>query len=477
MIKLFLVLSVLNSWVLASEITSQTNIVEDEGCISRNLFDEINRDFYLDFNQKRLTYGKYLCESDDPVRKLILALAYLKHGKFENVVRSDDESFTNTFNYNFHYNFVRDRLKQILFMDNKCRTDSAVACVVPDEAPIAYIVETNIELLGPSELAGTLLHEARHMDGFKHVTCSHGVYTNKTGTCDQTHSEKGAYYFDSEYSALIAKYGKNISPVVKEIAANEAVFTLLNHFNIMPQINYGPHVLAQTTEGKVFAFNERLDFKSIFNIPNYTIFDRGNRHYYAYDEKAKEILELDPYRKRFLPAGQSFASNYMKNNLSDRPSIKDMFYPETEKEGFALILDDYISYQRLWNEQKKNFMSLKAFRPGSSPLRFLHYSLCKGQAGDLFFQTENGKYFQITGSSPAQENVIETNNCNTRFKNIINLGKKMIGLNNEGQLMVQENNQWLPIKQAASMKFKSLSRPSNMLNFFLTDTYKNQSSQ
>jgi hypothetical protein len=51
-----------------------------------------------------------------------------------------------------------------------------------------------------SQLATIIVHETRHMDGYKHVKCSHGLYkTLSFPECDVSFEEQGSHAYALSY--------------------------------------------------------------------------------------------------------------------------------------------------------------------------------------------------------------------------------------------------------------------------------------
>jgi hypothetical protein len=51
-----------------------------------------------------------------------------------------------------------------------------------------------------SQLATVIVHEARHMDGYKHVKCTHGLYKSFSfPECDVSFEEQGSHAYAMSY--------------------------------------------------------------------------------------------------------------------------------------------------------------------------------------------------------------------------------------------------------------------------------------
>ncbi len=71
---------------------------------------------------------------------------------------------------------------------------------------------------------GTVIHEARHTAGYRHVPCTQGTYqgSNLAG-CDTNYSYGGSHAIEMEYYARVSVQGANFHPVYKKMARLMAI--------------------------------------------------------------------------------------------------------------------------------------------------------------------------------------------------------------------------------------------------------------
>jgi hypothetical protein len=66
---------------------------------------------------------------------------------------------------------------------------------------------------------GTLVHEARHTEGFSHTSCEQGPYRDSgIAGCDETAAAGGAHAVEMEYYSRVALQGANFHPVYQSMA-------------------------------------------------------------------------------------------------------------------------------------------------------------------------------------------------------------------------------------------------------------------
>lgn len=66
---------------------------------------------------------------------------------------------------------------------------------------------------------GTVIHEARHTAGYRHIQCSQGPYQNVSmAGCDSHYNYAGSHAVEMEYYARVSVLGQNFHPVYKTMA-------------------------------------------------------------------------------------------------------------------------------------------------------------------------------------------------------------------------------------------------------------------
>jgi hypothetical protein len=71
--------------------------------------------------------------------------------------------------------------------------------------------------------ASVFMHEARHIDGYPHITCRTGARAGLQGACDNRMADGGSYAVSVETYAQLAKYATGIHPALKAYARSSAV--------------------------------------------------------------------------------------------------------------------------------------------------------------------------------------------------------------------------------------------------------------
>lgn len=98
---------------------------------------------------------------------------------------------------------------------------------------------------------GSLLHEARHTEGFSHTSCAQGPYRDSgVAGCDENATAGGAHAVEMEYYARVAADGSNFHPVYQSMARMMLQARSNTVFNESPP-QAEDVLLARTSEGTI----------------------------------------------------------------------------------------------------------------------------------------------------------------------------------------------------------------------------------
>lgn len=107
---------------------------------------------------------------------------------------------------------------------------------------------------------GTIIHEARHTEGYRHVICTQGPYRDSgVSGCDSNYTYGGSHAVEMEYYARVSVQGKNFHPVYKSMARLMAVARANFTFNT-PVLKAREAIMAidrNTHEAVLFADGKR----------------------------------------------------------------------------------------------------------------------------------------------------------------------------------------------------------------------------
>ncbi|QLY26589.1 hypothetical protein [Bdellovibrio sp. KM01] len=132
-------------------------------------------------------------------------------------------------------NFLKKRIKKIQIEtadDSDCEESTAARVFFSEADQGIMHLCPSMKKSTPNQAAGFLVHEARHIDGFVHVDCTHGILESTEGACDNTYQEQGSYGISLGFQFQVYMTTKN--EAVKQESRSNIVLGALNNFNKAP---------------------------------------------------------------------------------------------------------------------------------------------------------------------------------------------------------------------------------------------------
>lgn len=286
-----------------------------------------------------------------------------------------------------------------------------------------------------SGLAMTLVHEARHMDGFKHVKCTHGIFMSLSyPECDTSFEEQGSHAFQLSYLLKLHRTLKNEGDKFKvrmlivhtlEYAFNEAPFGLKKGGLILDSQNRVLFFDGQQMT-LIKAFDDNIVALAVYN--GYPV---------AFHENGK----VEAYT--FLPAWDSIkgpiVSHYQELSPQERAAILDAYFGNKEQ--------CYLLRAKIACVQKEAFSHF-VFE-GITPVAFFDEP-DMSQYFLMRIMSESGRIYNIPGSVLFTSNDKNFNSA-FEFKKVVypqgvssyavdNSGG-LIGINPQGSVVYKANNE------------------------------------
>lgn len=201
--------------VLALGLMSSTAIAED--CVSQAEMREISSHF----TQFRDLAKNEFCYDGSQTSNLIATIMFMRKTAFEaDMKRSSDELFSGRFSQSW-YNYFIGRINDL---DVQSNCPKGVGAYVYGFGNTMYICPMMLtDSFSSLDRASVFMHEARHIDGYPHTTCSKGARKGLRGACDVRISDGGSYAVTVETYAQLAKYATDLHPALKAYSLASAV--------------------------------------------------------------------------------------------------------------------------------------------------------------------------------------------------------------------------------------------------------------
>ncbi|MFN7728699.1 MAG: hypothetical protein ACK5P7_06055 [Bdellovibrio sp.] len=192
-------------------------------CVPQAKADQFKRDFNINTNSFG---GMELCKNTVDTKKLFNDLILLEEGKFGTVPANNlIRGFVPIDQY---YSWMKSATRGI-------ERGNDVPYATAYNSGGYFTMQDGWAALSTLGRVGTVVHEARHTQGYYHINCNQGPYlgTSVLG-CDRDYSYGGSHAIEMEYYARVSTAGVNFHPVYKKMARLMAMGRSNIFFNQTP---------------------------------------------------------------------------------------------------------------------------------------------------------------------------------------------------------------------------------------------------
>ncbi len=210
-------------------------------CISKEDMTQIASDF----EQFSNLAGKEFCHDGSETANLLASLMFMRKNQFAADMKpSQDELFSGKFASSWYAYFI-GRINK-MEVDNGCPKGVA-AYVYAFGGRTMYVCTAALnDNFSALDRASIFMHEARHIDGYPHITCSKGARKGLQGACDTRISAGGSYAVTVETYAQLAKFGVELHPALRAYAKASAVIYADETFETPAIVNREKQLLVMT---------------------------------------------------------------------------------------------------------------------------------------------------------------------------------------------------------------------------------------
>ncbi len=180
---------------------------EQFGCLSPTDADRYIKDFRVDI---RSFGGLELCRPNHDARRVLADIYLIENGRFGRAQRN---------------NLIRDYVPADRYYDWARRQTRGMRR--GNDIPYAsaynrggfFTFQDGWAQSSTLGRVGTILHEARHTQGYGHIPCVRGPYAGSSvAGCDSGLAQGGSHGVEMEYYARVVVMGENFHPVYKSMA-------------------------------------------------------------------------------------------------------------------------------------------------------------------------------------------------------------------------------------------------------------------
>ena len=196
--------------------------------------------------------GEY-CFDGSHEAHLIAGLMFMRKDQFVNdMPNSPDDLFSGTFKSDWYQYFI-GRINDISIQGSCPKGVGAYVYMFGNTMYVCPMLLS--DSFTALDRASVMMHEARHIDGFPHMTCTRGPRQGLQGACDNRMSDRGSYGVTVETYAQIAAYSEDIHPAMRAYARSSAVVYADEAFEAPVRVNRQSQLMLLTTQGEFHTLN------------------------------------------------------------------------------------------------------------------------------------------------------------------------------------------------------------------------------
>jgi hypothetical protein len=181
----------------------------DFSCIDQATAQRYIQDFSIDTASFG---GVELCNSQVDTKKLFNDLQIIEKGQFNFFSNSSNTFIRGFLPANNYYSWMKSQTRGV-HRGNDIPTATAY------NSGGYFTMQNGWSLSSTLGRVGTVIHEARHTAGYRHVPCAHGPYQDVSmDACDSNYQYSGSHAIEMEYYARVSVLGTNFHPVYKAMA-------------------------------------------------------------------------------------------------------------------------------------------------------------------------------------------------------------------------------------------------------------------
>ena len=205
-------------WILSLSILATGWTVHAADCVSQADM----QDIASHFQQFSNLAGSQYCYDGSQTSHLIEALMFMRNNKWAaSMPKSTDQLFSGTFASDW-FGYFTGRINE-LSVESSC-PKGVGAFVYGWGGNTMYVCPMMLtDNFVAVDRASVMMHEARHIDGYPHITCSRGPRAGLGGACDNRITDTGSYDVTVETYAQMAEYAPNLHPALRAYSKASAV--------------------------------------------------------------------------------------------------------------------------------------------------------------------------------------------------------------------------------------------------------------
>jgi len=447
-----------NSWILAFAFIGfgwSASAVEAANCVPASEMTAIAQHF----TQFRNLAGREYCYNGSHESHLIAGLMFMRETQFANTMpKSTDELFSGKF-ANDWYGYFIGRINDISIQSSCAKGVGAYVFMFGNTMYVCpMLLSDNFTAL---DRASVMMHEARHIDGFPHMTCTRGPRQGLQGACDRRIAEGGSYAVTVETYAQIAAYAPNIHPAIRAYARSSAVVYADETFENPARVDRVSQFMLVTTTGEfhTLSLTGGTNTTKLGKIPSLGKISMRGQHMILYPEDknlpAKYVFSRD--EGDIQQAAGDISVEYNTSTPAQRGEWVDV---HIGAQWSARVLKTKVKV----GCDPRSEVTSDIGTGGETPVALLYPNGYLREFKNAHVAMSSGKIFEMgcSGSSP----YLRASNLtfDQRYKRIHKAGNDVVGLTQDGRLFKITGTTSSPLQTSLDGRVHELA-PNQFIDF------------
>lgn len=424
-LTLSLFLCLMNSTASASECIEQSDMAE----------------IASDFAQfKNISKSKY-CFDGSQTSNLLATIMFMRKTAFTaDMKRSSDELFSGRFSTSW-YNYFVGRINDMDVQDDCPKGMGAFVYGFGNTMYVCPMLLT--ENFSALDRASVFMHEARHIDGYPHTTCSKGARRGLQGACDTRISDGGSYAVTVETYAQIAKYATDLHPALKAYAMASAVTYADETFEFPARVNRKNQLLLMAKSRDLFSMDlenaNRIEALGQAPALGHLVFRAQHLILFPDDKTLTARYMFSKNEGEINQSAGEVALEYNAQTPEERARLVDL---HIAAQWTATIYQDKVTFACDPRSPSTSSLTFK----GTTAVGILYLNGYSRTAETAYIMTSTGEVYEF--GCPGKKAVLRssTMKIDQNFKRIHNIDNSVFALTHDGFLFQINGTIATPVK-------------------------------
>lgn len=487
-----ILIAIVNTIIFSTAIAAENIPANDNEftCTLNEKAEQYIRDFNIDYKSFG---GKELCQFQIDSKKLFNDLQIIEQGQFAIDPKTDPTTNNSTTPNDGNSTSESSLQKSILiggYVDSqqyyawlRSQTEGMAR---GNDIPFAtaynsmgyFTMQDGWATLSTLGRVGTVIHEARHTEGYRHIPCTTGPYKDlQLPGCDRNFAYGGSHAVEMEYYARVSLAGQNFHPVYKTMARLMAMARSNFVFNQSP-IQKREALLAITKDGRSLVWDNNTVYRRQYYSYNPQHYQVKRTSFGASLFNGIEAIALEIYGN-----GQKVYSQEINGPAPNNGFIADDYsYYKMLKQDRGQGKSQLLDFEELDQNQKRFLFYLKPtslasynFEGGkfNSPVN-LNFQAQKftttsplGQSGLFVLDTKNN-FYEVSLTTPSQ--IVARGAWDPQVTQYVQWQGQLLRLTTTGRTEMWSQNQWIESNLEGLSELNQ--QTTNLITVPLYDAFK-----